>query len=59
MPGDDDLFLLFIRPLNRLGIAYMVTGSSASMAYGVPRVTLDIDVVIEMTVPQTSWVFRH
>ncbi len=54
MPGDDDLFLLFIRPLNRLGIAYMVTGSAASMAYGVPRVTLDIDLVVELTVAQTS-----
>ena len=54
MPGDSDLFLLFIRPLNRLGIAYMVTGSAASMAYGIPRVTLDIDMVVELTVAQTA-----
>ena len=54
MPEDSDLFLIFIRPLNRLGVAYMVTGSAASMAYGVPRVTLDIDMVLELTTAQTG-----
>lgn len=54
MPEDKELFLIFIRPLNRLGIAYMVTGSAASMAYGVPRVTLDIDMVVELTATQTG-----
>jgi len=32
MSEDRELFLIFIRPLNRMGIAYMVTGSAASMA---------------------------
>jgi hypothetical protein len=54
MPEDRDLFLLFIRPLNRLGISYMVTGSAASMAYGIPRMTLDIDLVLELTTAQTE-----
>ena len=54
MPEDKDLFLIFIRPLNHLGIAFMVTGSAASMAYGVPRVTLDIDMVLELTATQTG-----
>lgn len=46
------MFLLFVRPLNRLDIRYMVTGSAASMAYGMPRVTLDLDLVVEMSQPQ-------
>lgn len=54
MPEDRELFLIFIRPLNHLGVAYMVTGSAASMAYGVPRVTLDIDMVIELTATQAG-----
>ena len=54
MPEDRELFLIFVRPLNRLGIAYMVTGSAASMAYGVPRVTLDIDMVLELNATQTG-----
>ena len=54
MPEDSALFLIFIRPLNRLGVAYMVTGSAASMAYGMPRVTLDIDMVLELTATQTA-----
>ena len=49
MQEDSQLFLIFVRPLNRLDIAYMVTGSAASMAYGEPRVTLDIDLVLELT----------
>jgi hypothetical protein len=40
--------LIFVRRLNRLQIAYMVTGSTACIAYGVPRLTHDIDVVVEM-----------
>jgi hypothetical protein len=43
-----DLFQVFIRPLNRLGLPYMVTGSAASMAYGEPRLTLDVDLVLEL-----------
>ncbi len=36
------------RRLERAGIPYMVTGSVALAAYAVPRMTRDIDVVVEM-----------
>ena len=49
MPEHRQLFLIFVEPLNRLAISYMVTGSAASMAYGQPRVTLDIDLVVELS----------
>jgi len=39
---------MFVGPLNRLGLEYMVTGSAASMAYGEPRLTLDVDLVVEL-----------
>lgn len=37
------------RRLDDLGIAYMVTGSMAVSYYAVPRMTRDIDVVVELT----------
>lgn len=48
MDKPHEMWMAFIRPLNRLGIEYMVTGSAASMAYGEPRLTLDVDIVIEL-----------
>lgn len=41
-----DLVPLFAGPLNELGLRYMVVGSVASVAYGEPRVTHDVDVVL-------------
>lgn len=38
--------------LDRAGIAYMLTGSFASVFYGLPRSTQDIDLVIEATPAQ-------
>ncbi len=43
-----DLFLLFTAPLDQAGIVYMVGGSVASMVYGEPRLTNDIDIVVEL-----------
>src|ERR1051326_9592126 len=43
---EPDLSLLFIRPLNRLGIRYIVTGSVAALLYGEPRLTHDVDFVV-------------
>ncbi len=40
------LVSLFVAPLNRLGLTYMVTGSLATSIYGDPRLTHDIDLVI-------------
>jgi hypothetical protein len=41
-----DLFLLFVRPLNRGSIRYAVTGSVAAIFYGEPRLTHDVDFVV-------------
>jgi hypothetical protein len=41
-----ELFLLFIRPMNRAGIRYIVTGSIAAIFYGEPRLTHDVDFVV-------------
>lgn len=43
-----NFFLLFIKPLNRARLPYMVTGSMASILYGEPRLTHDIDIVIQL-----------
>jgi len=40
--------------LERLGISYFVTGSIATIAYGEPRLTNDIDVVIELRLDQVE-----
>lgn len=39
---------LFVTRLEATGLSYMVTGSVASMIYGEPRLTLDLDLVIEL-----------
>ena len=41
-----ELFLLFVRPLNRANIRYIVGGSVAAIFYGEPRLTLDVDFVV-------------
>jgi len=41
-----DFFLVFTRPLDQADIPYMVAGSVASMVYGEPRLTNDIDLVV-------------
>ncbi|MCU0621055.1 MAG: nucleotidyl transferase AbiEii/AbiGii toxin family protein [Gemmatimonadales bacterium] len=46
--NDASLIALFVRPLNQLRIPYMVTGGVASVIYGEPRLTRDIDLVIEL-----------
>lgn len=43
---DPDFISLFVAPLERAGITYMITGSVASSIYGEPRNTLDIDLVV-------------
>lgn len=45
---DPGLIALFVRPLNQLRIPYMVTGGVASVVYGEPRLTRDIDLVIDL-----------
>ena len=48
MPATDP-FRLFVDRLEQAGIAYLVTGSVASMVYGEPRLTHDVDIVIELS----------
>lgn len=43
-----DFFSLFTDRLNTLGVRYMVVGSVAGMMYGEPRLTLDVDIVLEL-----------
>lgn len=46
---DPDLIRLFIEPLEALEIPYLITGGVASVIYGDPRFTRDIDVVLELS----------
>lgn len=43
-----NLFRIFVSRLNVLAIPYMVTGAVASIIYGEPRLTNDIDLVIDL-----------
>lgn len=45
---DPSLISLFVRPLNQLRIPYLVTGGVASVIYGEPRFTRDIDLVVHL-----------
>jgi len=47
---DPDLFLAFLAPLSGGAIPYMVTGTAASIAYGEPRLTRDVDLVVALDV---------
>ena len=43
-----NLFHIFTTRLDKMGLRYMVTGAAASIIYGEPRLTHDIDLVVEM-----------
>lgn len=47
MPAPDDL-ILFVARLEAIGAPYMVTGATAAILYGQPRVTNDLDVVLSL-----------
>ena len=53
-----DLVQQLIAPLNRAGVPYMVTGGVAAIVYGEPRLTNDVDVVLQM-VPDDVDRFRE
>ena len=46
---EPNLFQIFTSRLDKLGLRYMVTGAVASTIYGEPRLTHDIDLVVELT----------
>lgn len=43
-----ELHRRLLQPLNAAGIRYMVTGGLAAIIYGEPRLTNDVDVVVQM-----------
>jgi len=49
-----DLIALFVRPLQDLGVEYMVTGGVAAVVYGDPRFTRDIDIVLKLERAEVS-----
>jgi len=44
-----DLLDRFAAPFQRLGLPYMITGGAAAIVYGEPRLTNDLDLVVQMT----------
>ena len=48
MTQDPRLISLFVVPLNRANVEYMITGGLAAVIYGHPRLTLDVDVVVRL-----------
>ena len=43
-----ELLRFVVSVLERLGLRYFVTGSTATIFYGEPRFTNDIDIVVEL-----------
>jgi hypothetical protein len=52
------IFQIFISRFNKMNINYMVTGSVASMIYGEPRFTHDIDLIIEIDIKDIKKIFE-
>lgn len=53
-----NMFAVYIQPLERLGLPYFVTGSVASMVYGEPRMTHDVDLVVALADGQVADLLR-
>ncbi|HXC99626.1 MAG TPA: hypothetical protein VN048_09810 [Verrucomicrobiae bacterium] len=51
---EPDLIELFVLPLERLQVRYMISGSVAAMLYGEPRVTNDIDFAVFLRTQDTT-----
>jgi len=51
------MFLIFTKPLEKANIKYMATGSVASMLYGIPRFTHDLDMVIELPMDKINSIY--
>ncbi len=48
MTSEKEVFPHVLKTLQRLNISYMISGSVASIAYGEPRLTIDMDVVVKI-----------
>ena len=53
--GPYELLQKVITAFEELNIRYIVTGSVASMAYGEPRLTNDIDIVADIKLEQIAF----
>src|SRR4030067_1481567 len=51
---EPNLFQIFISRLNKIGARYMATGAVAVIIYGEPRLTQDIDLVIELKIEEAT-----
>jgi hypothetical protein len=54
-----DLFVRLVTALDSAGVPYMLVGSFASSAHGIPRATKDIDIVIAPTSEQLAHLIEH
>lgn len=50
----DELLRIVTRVLEDLGLPYLVTGSMATIYYGEPRFTVDIDIVVDLPSRQVA-----
>lgn len=57
--GPYELLQQVISAFEELNIRYIVTGSVASMAYGEPRLTNDIDIVADIKIEQIALLERY
>lgn len=46
--NERELLVDVVRRLNRVGVPYMLTGSMASNYWGTPRMTHDLDFVLQL-----------
>lgn len=51
---DLDSLLVFVEPLDALDLHYFVTGSVAAIIYGEPRMTHDVDLVLQLRAEDTD-----
>jgi hypothetical protein len=56
---EPDLFRIFVSRLNRLNVRYMITGAVAGIMYGEPRLTHDVDLVIELHPDANPGIFTN
>ena len=52
--NERELLLDWLRRLNRIGVAYYLTGSMASNYLGIPRTTHDLDFVVQLPATAVS-----
>jgi len=49
-----DIIAVFTSPLEKAGFPYMITGSVAAIVYGMPRLTHDVDLVLDIPVAKAE-----